>query len=73
MIVATEAITRWKGESIVRGTALVMVALSTYSMNLFIFYWLTTDLPVVQVIGSMLGFAIAFGYDRMGCHIPVGS
>lgn len=63
MVMASEFIMRWRGESIIRGLSLVSVVFSAYTLNLAIFYWLAEILPDMQVIASLLGFAIAFGFD----------
>lgn len=63
MVLVSEFIMKWKGESMTRGLSLVSVALSAYGINLVIFYMLAEILPDVQVIASLLGLAIAFGFN----------
>jgi dolichol-phosphate mannosyltransferase len=63
MVVASEMIMKWRGESIIRGLSLISVALSAYLLNLAIFYYLAEILPEMLMMASLLGLTIAFGFD----------
>ncbi len=63
MVMASEMIMKWRGESIIRGLSLITVAFSAYLINLAIFYWLAAILPEMLMIASLLGLTIAFSFD----------
>jgi dolichol-phosphate mannosyltransferase len=63
MVVASEMIMKWRGESIIRGLSLVSVAFSAYLLNLAIFYYLAAILPEMVMMASLLGVGIAFSFD----------
>lgn len=63
MVVASEMIMKWRGESIIRGLSLISVAFSAYLLNLAIFYYLAAILPEMLMMASLLGLTIAFSFD----------